>query len=265
LRRLLKSGDDGVHVPPARITLSDWCAEWLTLRGRKVTAGTAQHYGELLRVHVLPTLGQRPLQEIDVAEIDALYRNLGKHLSARSVHHVHVVLKSCLNTAVIKRKLTDNPAVRADAPAAKDSDAWNVLTADQLTVLVSGFKGTALYGIVYVAAGTGMRRNEILALRWSDVDFEKATIKVCRSLEETKQHGRTVKEPKTERGKRTISIDPNLLALLRAEHQRHLRIAAGVPDSVDVSLALVHLPSEALVFPSPSMPFDLTACATRHR
>src|SRR6476661_4326281 len=141
LRRLLKSGDDGVHVPPARITLRDWITEWLALRSRKVTAVTAQHYSELLRVHVLPTLGQRPLQEIDVAEIDALYRELGKHLSARSVHHVHVVLKSCLNTAVIKRKLSDNPAARADAPAVKDSDAWSVLDSDQLTALVNGFRG----------------------------------------------------------------------------------------------------------------------------
>jgi integrase len=186
LRRLLKSGDDGVHVPPARITLGDWIAEWLALRGRKVTAGTAQHYSELIRVHVLPTLGQRPLQEIDVAEIDALYRELGKHLSACSVHHVHVVLKSCLNTALLKRRLSDNPAARADAPATKDSDAWNVLDSGQLATLINGFKGTALYGVVRVAAGTGMRRNEVLALRWVDVDFEKATIKVCRSLEETR-------------------------------------------------------------------------------
>src|SRR5262249_30161125 len=162
-------------------------------------------------------------------------------------HHVAVVLKACLRTAVLKRRLADNPAARADAPETKNSDAWNILDENQLNALARGFEGTALYGIVRVAIGTGMRRNEILALRWVDVDFDKATITVSRSVEETKLNGRTVKEPKTDRGRRVISIDPNLLALLRAEHGRHLRIKAGVPDGAEVSLNLMKLPAEALV------------------
>src|SRR5262245_52544411 len=98
----------------------------LALRQRKVSAKTAEHYSELLRVHVLPALGERPLQTIDIADIDALYNDLSQRLSARSVHHIHVILKSCLATAVLKRRLADNPVARADAPQTKDSDAWNV-------------------------------------------------------------------------------------------------------------------------------------------
>jgi len=256
LRALIRSGDAGTHVAPTRTTLVDWVSEWLALRQRKVSTRTAEHYGELLRVNVLPTLGARPLQQIQETEIDALYRELVRRLSPRSVHHVHVVLNSCFKTAVLKRQLPDNPAARADAPIAGESDAWNVLDADQLTALVKGFKGTALYGIVAVAAFTGMRRNEILALRWADVDFETGRIKVCRSLDETKANGRGTKAPKTKRGERSIAIDPALLDLLRAERDKHLRIRAGVPEGAPVDLTLVRLPADALVFPSPVMPLD---------
>jgi integrase len=257
LRRLLSTRDDGTHVAPARTTLADWVAEWLELRQRSVSTKTAEHYAMLLQVHVLPVLGERALQDIEVAEIDRLYGRLAEQLSPRSVRHVHVILKACLKTAVAKRRLFDNPAARADTPKAKESDAWNVLDADKLNALVSGFKHTALYGIVAVAAFTGMRRNEILALRWSDIDFVRSTIRVARSLEETKAKGRTVKEPKTERGKRSIALDAWLLELLRAEHRQHLAIIAGT-DSPQVSLGLVRLPPDALVFPSLAQPFDFT-------
>jgi len=257
LRRLLNTADTGTHVAPTRTTLNDWVTKWLELRQRSVSTKTAEHYGALLKVHVLPVLGERALQDIDVTEIDKLYGRLAEHLSPRSVRHIHVILKACLRAAVLKRRLADNPVARADAPKAKESDAWNVLDADRLNALVQGFKGTALYGIVCVAAFTGMRRNEILALRWVDIDFVRSTIKVCRSLEETKAKGRTIKEPKTERGKRTIAVDAGLLELLRAEHRQHLAIVAGT-DSPQVSLGLVRLPADALVFPSLVQPFDFT-------
>jgi integrase len=257
LRRLIRSADTGTHVAPARTTLADWVAEWMELRARSVSTKTAEHYQALLSVHVLPVLGERVLQEIDVAQIDRLYGRLAEQLSPRSVRHIHVVLKACLRAAVLKRRLFDNPAERADTPKAKESDAWNVLDAEQLNALVQGFKGTALYGIVCVAAFSGMRRNEILALRWGDIDFARSTIKVSRSLEETKAKGRTTKEPKSARGQRLIAIDPWLLELLRAEHRRHLAIMAGLPaDSAQVSLDLVRLPPDALVFPSTVQPFD---------
>jgi integrase len=259
LRRLLNTADTGTHVAPTRTTLADWVAEWLELRQRSVSTKTAEHYALLLGVHVLPVLGERALQDIEVAEIDRLYGRLAEQLSPRSVRHVHVVLKACLRVAVLKRRLADNPAARADTPKAGQSDAWNVLDADKLNALVRGFKDTSLYGIVAVAAFSGMRRNEILALRWLDVDFARSIIHVRRSLEETKAKGRTTKEPKSERGKRSIAIDPWLLELLRAEHRRHLATMAGIPtDSSQVDLSLVRLPEGALVFPSTVQPFDFT-------
>ena len=93
------------------------------------------------------------------------------------------------------------------------------------------------------------RRNEILALRWSDLDPTKKTLRIERALEETKAGGRTIKPPKTARGVRTIEIDNGLLALLLNVREKHQRVAAGIPDGVVVDLSLVRLPEGALDVP----------------
>ena len=89
--------------------------------------------------------------------------------------------------------------------------------------LVQGFRNSVLYPIVAVAAFTGARRNEILALRWSDLNPVDKTLRIERALEETKASGRMLKDPKTVRGRRTIEIDGGLLGLLLAERDKHLQ------------------------------------------
>ena len=127
-----------------------------------------------------------------------------------------------------------------------------MLDAEQLRSLIEGFRGSALYAVVAVAAFTGARRNEVLALRWSDLDVGSRTLRIERAIEETGAFGLRLKLPKTgARGQRTITIDDDLIALLVAERKRHLRIAAGVPDGADINLALVNLPDGALMFPAP--------------
>jgi integrase len=166
------------------------------------------------------------------------------------VRFIHAVLSACLDAAVRKNLLTRNPAAAADPPPASDDRAGQVLEQDELAALLTGFRRSALYPIVATAAFTGARRNELLALRWSDVNFPEKRMTIARALEMTKAHGIRFKEPKTDRGVRTIAIDDTLIALLSAERDRHLRIAAGVADSVSVDLSLVKLPKDALVFPS---------------
>jgi integrase len=111
-----------------------------------------------------------------------------------------------------------------------------------------------LFPIVAVAAFTGARRNEILALQWADLDFEKKTLRIERAVEQVHGQPLTLKDPKTARGKRTIAVDGDLVALLYAEREKHLRIKAGVPDGVAVDLSLVKLPEDALIFPNPPAP-----------
>jgi integrase len=270
LRRLLASGDEGKHIAPDRITLAQWADQWLALLERKgkepvrskkepskskrkrgrVSARTLERYSDLMRLHVKPILGNRPLQRITAAEIDALYINREQILAPRTVHHIHVALKACLAVAKRKKLIAANPADDAEAPTFEGGDAATVLEQDQLTTLVQGFVGRALYPMVLTGALTGARLNEILALRVTDVNFEAKTLSILRAIEPTKKHGLQIKPPKTARGLRTIAIDDELIKVLRQARDRLLRLVAGVADGAEVDLSLVRLPEGTLLFPS---------------
>jgi integrase len=274
LRRVLQAGDDGRHVAPDRITLSQWIDQWIALLERRTTDGesrkrglvnarTLERYAQLLHCNVVPALGNRQLQKITPTDIDGLYIELEKTKAPRTVHHVHTVLGACLKSAVKKKLIQVSPVAGAEAPSPGESDHGTVLDEERLATLVAGFEGSPLYGIVFVAACTGMRRNEIIALQWDDVSFETKTITVKRAVEETKKHGRGTKEPKTQRGRRTIKIDDGLITLLATEREKHLRLVAGIPDGTHIDLSLVRLPDGALMFPGGSGT-DLTKLRDAH-
>jgi integrase len=257
LRRLLRSGDVGDHVAPNRITVAQWAGQWIVggapgRNRRRAGRRTIERYEQLLRCHVLPTLGGRLLQQLQAIEIDALYVDLAARLTPRTAHHVHTVFNACLGTAARKGLMVTSPMERVEkVPFAGESDHGVALDADELGKLMDGFRSSVLYPIVAVAAFTGARRNEILALRWIDFDPTNKMLRIERALDETKD-GLAFKAPKTKRGTRTITIDDDLIALLSRGRERHLRLASGVPDVARVDLSLVKLPDDALIFPSPA-------------
>jgi hypothetical protein len=268
LRRLLKAGDDGDHVDPSKVTVGEWINHWIEIgcpAGKKKTKSrrqkTVARYGELLRHHVVPTLGNVSLQKLQGADIDTLYVALGHKLAPRTAHHIHTVLGSCLGAAVRTRRISRDPMLELmQAPSPGESNHGMRLDADQLQTLMHGFVGTTLHEIVAVACMTGMRRGEILALRWSDIDWVEKTFTVERALEYTRKAGLAFKSPKTERGRRTFVVDESLLDLLQRLQQKYLQIIAGVPDGTHIDLSLVKLPPESLVFPAP----DGELAAPRH-
>lgn len=279
LRALVRAGDTGQHVEPDKITVGEWIGQWIEAgapgrKKEKVGQRTLERYDELLRVHVVPKLGARPLQQLKSTEIDQLYLDMEKQEngpSPRTQHHVHVVLSACMATAFRTKLLVANPmdalkqipSVREVDEYAEETDLIGEgLSEAELAKLVAGFSTSSLYPVVALAAATGARRNELLALRWVDLDTDKKTVRIEWSLEQTKKHGIRRKRPKTARGRRTIDLDHATLALLLAEKQRHLRLVAGVPDGADVIPALVRLPDGALMFPavpSPGSDFSFTA------
>jgi integrase len=286
LRRLLKSGDDGDHVEPNKLTVGQWIDQWLQIgapgrRRKKVSERTLERYSQLLRTHVKPALGNRPLQQLKPVEIDKLYSRLESNatIAPRTQHHVHTVFSALLATAARKGMIAANPMVRisvvpnpegliSDDDMVEESDYGDGLSEAELTALIAGFKSSGIYPVVALAAATGARRNELLALRWSDLDTEAKTLKIERALEQTKKFGLRVKPPKTKRGLRTISLDDATIAMLVELKKKHLRWQRGLPDAADVGavdLSLVLLPEEALMFPTPSAPGKAFApLAPRH-
>jgi integrase len=272
LRQLLHAGDAGEHVEPDKMTVGQWIEHWISIgcpgnkRRKQVGERSTERYAELLHHHVVPVLGERPLQQLDSAELDRLYVRLGEKISARTAHHVHTVLGACLGTAARTGKIAKNPMLRLEKiPSPGEADHGRALEEEELAALVRGFKGSTLFPIVAVAAFTGARRNEILALRWSDLDAEKKTLRIERAIEQTKRYGLRIKGPKKEEHKRTILLDDDTLALLLAERERHLRIVAGIPDGAPVELSLVKLPDGALMFPkSPALGESFSHTALRN-
>jgi integrase len=183
---------------------------------------------------------------------------------------VHVVLGALLSTAHRKGEIANNPMVKveqipnpdcqpADADEPEVDSIGEGLDETELTKLIAGFKSSSLYPVVVLAAACGARRNELLALRWSDLDTEKKTLRIECALEQTKKFGIRRKRP--ERGWRTINLDDSVIAVLLAEKEKHLRLHAGIPDGTTVNLGLVRLPAGTLMFPAapePGKEFDLT-------
>ena len=268
LRRLLRAGDTGEHVDPARMTLAQWAAHWCEIgcpgrRRLEVTQRTKERYVHLL-APVLASIGDRPLQRLEASAIDAVYAQLVEKLAPGTLRQVHDTLGACLGAAVRTKKLARSPVLDiAKAPHAGEADHGQVLDAEQLRALVEGFRGSALFSIVATLAYTGARRNEALALRWSDLDVSARTLRIERAIDMTSLHGLGLKGPKNERSKRTIAVDGGLVALLVAERERHLRIAAGVPDDVEIDLSLVKLPADTLMFPAPPAGGEFSFTALR--
>jgi integrase len=256
LRALLRSGDTGEHVEPTRMTVGEWIEHWLSIGApgrKKKRAGrrSVERYEQLMRGHVIPELGAKKLQQLHPTDIDRLYQSIEGKLASKTQHNVHAVLSACLNAAVRKGLLLVSPVERAERiPSPGESNHGQVLDQEQLAALVQSFRGFALYPIVAVAAFTGARRNEILALQWSDLDPVAKTLRIERAMEESKD-GRGLKGPKRESHKRTIQIDDALVRLLLSVREQHLRLVAGVPDAAQVDLSLIKLPEGALMFPSP--------------
>jgi integrase len=138
-------------------------------------------------------------------------------LAPKSVRNVHIVIRKALADATRKRLVNRNVAIDADppkvpGPGEREMATW---TPQELKIFLRALADHP-FGAAYVlAASTGMRRGEVLGLRWSDVDLDRATVAICQTIVNV-AYKVTVSEPKTARGRRTISLDRSTVAILRA-------------------------------------------------
>jgi len=207
LRRLLRAVDTGEHVDPTRLTVRAWLGHWLDTVREEVSPKTHERYAEIVKNFLNPALGNLPLTKLAPTHIQEAYndwaaggRRDGKAggLSPRTRRHIHRILRSALARAVEQQLLARNPAEAFKKRLPKvERRAMTTLTAEQSARLLAAIAHTRVYWPVLLALATGMRRGEILALRWKNVDLERGTLRVTESLEQTIR----LKGPKSDRAR----------------------------------------------------------------
>lgn len=233
LTELLATMQRGTFVKPERLTVGEYLAEWMeALEGSGRSRSTVSSYRHSLRLHVVPYVGDVPLQGIGAVDLDRLYRRLlegGRRrggdavpgLSRRTVRYVHVILSAALGDAVAKGLLARNPARAATPPAASATRgpemAW--WRPEELTSFLASIEGHELAPLFRLAAMTGMRRGEVLGLRWIDVDLAGARLTVRRQLTSV-DYLVEWDSPKSDKGRRTIDLDTGTVEVLAALEAR---------------------------------------------
>ena len=149
-------------------------------------------------------------------------------MSPRTVGHIRGVLRTALNDGVRLGVVARNVALLTDPPRQRTAER-EPFTEAEARALLAAAEGDRLAALYRLALTLGLRRGELLGLRWQDVDLDGGRLRVARSLQRV-NGAIVVKEPKTERSRRTLSLGPAAVAALRAHHDRQTweRKAAGL-------------------------------------
>lgn len=221
-------------IEPCKTTLAEYIRSWLSGDAHGLSPKTAERYRQLAEQQIIPHLGAIQLQKLKPSQVQDWHGVImrrggkdGRSLSALTVGHAHRVLHRALQRAVENETLPRNVASVIRPPNVEAQEV-EILGSNEIGIVLAKLEGHALYPIVALALTTGMRRGELLALRWEDIDLDGAKVRVERALEETAA-GLRFKAPKTRNGRRTISLPPSAVGALRAHRlkQLELRVALG--------------------------------------
>jgi integrase len=237
----------------AERTLGEWLEEWLALcsvRGLRRTS--IEGYRRVLKLYVPSGLRETGLSDVRPQQLNALYAELltrGRHhgsggLSPRTVRYVHSALRRAFSDAVRHALIATNPADAADPPSRRASQArvFPTWTPEELRHFLEAVQNDPWYAALHLAACTGLRRSELLGLRWSDLDLENGELQVIQTVVQAVWEPE-VSEPKTRSSRRRVALDRRTVVVLRQHHRQAEAKARGRGVVVEPT---------ALVFPSRS-------------
>jgi integrase len=254
---ILASVARGTHVDPSNQTVGDFVNHWLATEAKpNVSAKTFEGYDQLLRKHLLPRCGLVKLQQLSAAHLKSAYAAMAEAgLSGRRQLHLHRVIFRALKHARQWNLIQQNVADLIDAPTAH-SEEIEILTRAQVRTVLESLKGRTLYPIVALALGSGARRGELLALRWSDLDLDKGTLRIERAVEQTKQRI-AIKGTKTRHGRRSLTLPAVTLDALREHWNETQRLYLALGRGRVSKDALIFAPIDADPF-TPRSPRSVT-------
>ncbi len=196
---------------------------WLPGKKVELASTTFAGYRRLVERHILPTLGGVKIRRLTPDQLEQLYAaklaptDGSRQLSRKSVLEIHVVIRSALGDALLKGVVRRNVAAIASRPTIRnvppvEARAWDE---NQLRTFLGTAVPHRLYAAFRLSAATGMRRSEVLGVKWTDIDWARATISVDRGLVSV-DYERQLTRCKTRNSRRLVELDPTTLAMLAA-------------------------------------------------
>ncbi|MGH3502635.1 MAG: site-specific integrase [Nocardioidaceae bacterium] len=226
LRRAAYRGHN-LAAPPR--TFGNWLGEWIRIKERQGTRpGTLRGYRQLIRQHIKPNLGGKRLDKLTPTDLRRLIETKSySGLSAATVRQIHGLIRNALGDAEREELVARNVAKAVRPPRMRREEA-GALTVEEARRLVGVISGDRWEALRLCALTLGLRRGELLGLRWVDVGFDEATLAVRQALQRVDGH-LTFVQPKTDRSRRTLPVPELTLAALRRHRRRQSadRLAAG--------------------------------------
>lgn len=231
LNSVLHTVRSGEYIEPSKMTFGEYLEErWFPIIQSTIRPTTFSSYRAQLRLHVIPRIGRVPLQQLRADHLDQVYVQLLQSgrcdskeggLSPKTVRYLHTTIHKALKDAERKGLVTRNVASAADPPRQRQagSQEMKTWTVEEVRTFLNEMTDHRIGGAYTLAVTTGMRRGEILGLRWSDIDFVAQRLSIRQTIILV-NYEVTAGTPKTSRGRRSIALDPATVAVLRAHRKR---------------------------------------------
>jgi integrase len=222
LAKAVADRDGGLVFDDEKMTVGEYLDRWLSdaVRGT-VRESTFSRDEYLVTNHIKPALGRRKLKTLSALHLQGLYRDrLDSGLSGSTVQKIHHVLHKALSQAVRWNLIPRNPADAVKAPSASSKE-MHPLSAPDARRLLEAARGDRLEALYVLAVHTGMRRGELLGLKWEDVDLDTSTVRVRRTLTRP-ENGRRIAlgKPKTDKSNRNVRLTPRAVEALKRHRAR---------------------------------------------
>lgn len=231
LREHLAAIENGSYVPKQKESVAEFMQPWMeTYAATNTTLRTQEGYRGNITRYINPASGGIPAQHLTSRHIQKMYAGLiQRGLSARTVLHVHRVLKQALGHAVkwgmVARNVAD--AVSPPRPQNKEMEMWDEDTVDRFLAALKGHRFEDFYQLALV---TGMRRSELAGLKWENVDLAAGRLSVVSTRQRIIGQGILEGQPKTRKSKRSIKLGPDTVELMHEIRGRQMEQRLVVGD-----------------------------------
>ncbi len=226
--------DKGIPIPHSGITVAGFLTAWLDTVKSTVRPRSYESYELHVRHHICPEIGNIRLSALRPGHVRGLFqRKLATGLSPQTVVHMRTVLNTALRQAIGDRLVSWNPVSSVKRPKVRRR-AYSPFTPEQARAFLAAADNARLGTAFAIRLSLGLRRGEVLALRWCDIDLDALTIRVEQTIQRVRAKvagtaGFQISEPKTEKSRRTLVLPAMLVPLLRRHRARQAqeRLAAG--------------------------------------